>query len=185
MSVPNFCDAGAKPIRGVKPIYCEKFVIGEVVTVKADDEDWGTVVKAIDYARGKIIVAEISGEERAVWGGLASLNAKIFGVKGVVIYGYVRDVEDIIRLKFPVFAKGILPNAGKPIGRGKINEPIKLDDIEIKPGDYIVMDKNGVAYIKREELENIKKRVKKIKEKEKNIREKILRGKSLAEILNL
>lgn len=108
-SVPNLCDAGAKPLNGIKPILeNQKLVFGEAITVKISYNDWGTLIKTISFAKNKFIVAEVVGEgkyETAVWGGLASLNAKIKGVRGVVIDGCVRDVEDIKALKFPVLQK--------------------------------------------------------------------------------
>ena len=184
-SVPNFCDAGATPLRGIKPIFCDKFILGEVITVKVEDKDWGTVVKSISYAKDKIIAVEVIGSERAVWGGLASLNAKLNGVKAVVIDGYVRDVEDIKYLKFPVFAKGIIPNAGKPLDEGEINIKIKCGSTHIKPGDFLALDVNGAALIEREMLEEIKNKVREVKNKERKIRELILRGWNLKDILKL
>ncbi|XRO77652.1 RraA family protein [Methanocaldococcus sp. 10A] len=188
-SVPNLCDAGAKPLKGIKPILDnQKLVFGEAITVKINYDDWGTLIKSISFAKNKFIVAEVTGEkkyETAVWGGLASLNAKIKGVKGVVIDGCVRDVEDIKALRFPVFAKNFCPNAGKPLNLGKINVPVNCGDVLIEPGDIVVGDCNGVAVIKKESLQEIIENAKNIKEKERKIKERILRGQDLRDILNL
>ncbi|ACV24097.1 RraA family protein [Methanocaldococcus fervens] len=188
-SVPNLCDAGAKPLKGIKPILDNQGVVfGEAVTVKTSYDDWGTVVKSISLAKNKFIVVEVVGEKRyetAVWGGLASLNAKIKGVKGIVIDGCVRDVEDIKALKFPVFTKNFCPNAGKPLNVGDVNVTINCGGVLINPGDIVVGDCNGVAVIKREELQYVIENVKNIKEKERKIRERILRGQDLRDILNL
>ncbi len=188
-SVPNLCDAGAMPLKDIKPILeNQKLIFGEVITVKINYDDWGTLIKSISFAKDKIIVVEVVGEkkyETAVWGGLASLNAKIKGVRGVVIDGCVRDLEDIKSLKFPVFAKNFCPNAGKPLNCGKINVPITCGDVLVNPGDFAVGDCNGVAIIKRENLQEIIENAKYIKEKEKKIKERILRGEDLKDILKL
>ncbi|MEO2117780.1 MAG: RraA family protein [Methanocaldococcus sp.] len=187
-SVPNLCDAGAKPLKGIKPILeNQKIVYGEAITVKTNYDDWGTVVKSISLAKNKFIVVEIVGEkkyETAVWGGLASLNAKLKGVKGIVIDGCVRDVEDIKSLKFPVFAKNFCPNAGKPLNLGEINVAVNCCDVIIKPGDIIVGDCNGVAVIKKESLQEVIENAKNIKKKERKIKERILKGQDLRDILN-
>ncbi|ENN95805.1 dimethylmenaquinone methyltransferase [Methanocaldococcus villosus KIN24-T80] len=183
-SVPNLCDAGALYIKNLKPVLNnQKVIIGEVVTVRTND-DWGCVVKAISYAKGKIIFVKNEGE-KAVWGGLASLNAKIKGVKAVVIYGAIRDIEDIISLKFPVFYKEVNAEAGKPLNVGEINIPIDIYNITVSPGDYIACDMNGVCLIKRRCYNEIMERVKKVKSKENKIKERIMKGQDLSEILNL
>ncbi|ACX72400.1 Dimethylmenaquinone methyltransferase [Methanocaldococcus vulcanius M7] len=188
-SVPNLCDAGAKPLNGIKPILeTQKIVFGEAITVKTNYNDWGTLIKAISFARGKIIIAEIVGDkkyETAVWGGLASLNAKIKGVKGVVIDGCVRDLEDIRYIKFPVFAKNFCPNAGKPLNLGEINVPLIISGVKINPGDIVVGDCNGVAIIKKEILGEIIENAKQVKHKEQVIRERLLKCYDLKDILGL
>ncbi|EHP87034.1 RraA family protein [Methanotorris formicicus] len=185
-SVPNLCDAGARVLKGIKPVNpMQKMIVGETVTVKTSPNDWGTVVKAIKYARNKIIVVDANGGDIAVWGGLASTNAKLKGVLGVVVDGGIRDIEDINTLKFPAFARYVVPNAGKPLDEGEINVPITCGGEVINPKDIVVGDCNGVAVIKREELNEVIENVKAIKEKETNIKNKILRGMDIGDILGL
>ena len=62
----------------------------------------------------------------APWGELATLSCIKKGIAGVVIDGAVRDVDDIRAMKFPLFAKAIVPNAGEPKGFGEINAEIRV-----------------------------------------------------------
>ncbi len=173
-------------MKGIRPmIDIDKVIYGEAVTVEVDANDWGSVVKAISYSKNKILVVKVVNGDNAVFGGLACLNCKIKGVKGVVIDGYIRDLEDIKKLKFPVFAKGINPKAGKPLNRGKINISICINDIIIEPGDIVVGDINGVVVIKKYQFNEILNKVCEIKKKEKYIKDRILRGDDLKDILNL
>lgn len=55
----------------------------------------------------------------------------------------------------------------------------------VEPGDIIVGDCNGVVVIKKESLPEIIENAKNIKEKERKIRERILRGQDLRDVLNL
>ncbi|WP_292460029.1 RraA family protein [Methanothermococcus sp.] len=186
VSVPNLCDAGAKVLKDIKPINKnQKIIFGEAITVKTTSNDWGTTVKAISYGRNKIIVIDAEGEKTAIWGGLATLNAKLKGVIAVVIDGSVRDVEEINNLKFPVFSKYNVPNAGKPLDMGEINVPIVCGGELINPGDIIVGDCNGVAVIERSKINEVIENVKKIKEKEDLIKNRIMRGMDLRDILKL
>ncbi|HID47464.1 MAG TPA: RraA family protein [Methanothermococcus okinawensis] len=186
ISVPNLSDAGAKVLKGIKPLdSMQGIVFGEAFTVKTSSEDWGTVVKAISYSRGKVIVVECEGEECAVWGGLASLNAKLKGVVAVVIDGYVRDLEDIRRTRFPVFSRGYIAKAGSPLDRGVMGVPVICGDTTVNPGDIVVGDCNGVVVIDRNRVGEIVERVKEIKKKESRIRDRIMRGMDLKDILKL
>ncbi|HIQ32952.1 MAG TPA: RraA family protein [Methanothermococcus okinawensis] len=186
VSVPNLSDAGAKVLRGIKPLdNIQGIVFGEAFTVKTSSEDWGTVVKAISYSRGKVIVVECKGEEYAVWGGLASLNAKLKGVVAVVIDGYVRDLEEIRRVRFPVFSRGYTPRAGAPLDRGVMGVTVTCGGIRVNPGDIVVGDCNGVVVIERDRLGEVLERVKEIKRKESKIRDRIMRGMDLKDILGL
>ncbi|ABR56700.1 Dimethylmenaquinone methyltransferase [Methanococcus aeolicus Nankai-3] len=185
-SVPNICDAGAEVLKDIKPINpTQKLIIGEAITVNTTDDDWGAPIKAIAQSKNKIIVVTVVGNDRAIWGGLATLNAKIKGVKGVIINGSVRDIEELQKLNFPIFSKSFKPNAGAPLNHGKINIPITIENVQINPNDIIVGDCNGVAVIKREELNNIIENVKNIKKKEESIKNKIMRGMDLKDILGL
>jgi len=186
VSVPNLSDAGAKVLRGIKPLdNIQGIVFGEAFTVKTSSEDWGTVVKAISYSRGKVIVVECKGEEYAVWGGLASLNAKLKGVVAVVIDGYVRDLEEIRRVRFPVFSRGYTPRAGAPLDRGVMGVTVTCGGTRVNPGDIVVGDCNGVVVIERDRLGEVLERVKEIKRKESKIRDRIMRGMDLKDILGL
>ncbi len=186
VSVPNLCDAGARILKNIKPIIPDqKIVFGEAITVKTSGDDWGTVVNTIKYARNKIIVVDTEGAKTAVWGGLASTNAKLKGVIAIVIDGSVRDVEDIKSLKFPVFSKYTVPNAGKPLNNGEVNIPIVCGGEVVNPGDIIVGDCNGVVVIGRDKINEVIENVKKIKQKENLIKDKVMRGMDLGDILKL
>ncbi|AEH06585.1 RraA family protein [Methanothermococcus okinawensis] len=186
VSVPNLCDAGARVLKDIKPInQYQKIVFGEALTVRTTANEWGTTVKAISYGRNKVIVIDAEGAKTAIWGGLATLNAKLKGVIAVVVDGSVRDIEDIHYLKFPVFSRYNVPNAGKPLDNGEINIPIVCGGELIHPGDIIVGDCNGVAVIERNKINEVIENVKAIKKKEENIKNKIMRGIDLKDILNL
>ncbi|KAI0125265.1 ribonuclease E inhibitor RraA/Dimethylmenaquinone methyltransferase [Xylariales sp. AK1849] len=88
----------------------------------------------------------------AVYGGLMSTRAQALGAVGSVIDGRFRDVQEQRGLGYPVFARdvGTAPPAElvKVVG---VNVPVKLQtdeqDMEIRPGDYIIGDVNGVVVL--------------------------------------
>jgi len=185
-SVPNICDGGGLYLKDIKPLNeYQNLIIGEVITVNTNDNDWGTAVYSISQSKNKIIVINVVGNNYAIWGGLATLNSKLNGVIGVIINGAVRDVEEIKKLKFPIFSKNIIGVAGKPLNNGTINCQIKINNVLIEPGDIAVGDLNGVCIIKKNNLQNVINNVKNIKNKEENIKNKLHKGLDLKDILKL
>jgi regulator of RNase E activity RraA len=65
-----------------------------------------------------VMVIAHPGNACAGWGGLLSLAAKIRGVKGVVVDGPARDVDEARELGFPIFAREATPVTA----RGRIRE---------------------------------------------------------------
>lgn len=172
-------------IRGIMPLF-DTMIMGNVVTVDTSLDDWGTSVKAIDSAKkGEILFIHVDGDEKAVWGELTSKTAKEKGIIGTIIYGAVRDVGAIKEMKYPVFSKKIVPNAGSPKARGRINVSVKCDDLIINPYDIVIGDECGVVIIPKELLKQVVNEAMRIKSKEKEIISRIEKGHSLTSILEL
>lgn len=189
VSTANISDALHRGgwVKNVKPVLSEKFkMAGQAITVRTYPGDWAKPVEAIDIGeKGNIIVIDAGGVGPAVWGELATNSCKIKGISGVVIYGGVRDVEEIIKMNFPVFASVITPQAGEPKGFGEINIPVKIGGQIIKPGDWIVGDMDGVVVIPEEKIVEITNRAMDVLEKENRIRKEIKDGSTLSSVTEL
>jgi 3-hexulose-6-phosphate synthase/6-phospho-3-hexuloisomerase len=144
------------------------------------------VVKAVDLAEeGDVIVVDAQGVEIAVWGELATLSAMRRGIKGVVIDGGVRDVDDIAKLGFPVWARCVVPNAGEPHGHGELQVSVTCGGQRVSPGDIIVADDVGVVVVPKELASEILAKSREIAEKERRYKAEIRAGKTLSEIFGL
>ncbi len=173
-------------MRGLAPINKGIRIAGKAFTVKTLGGDWGKVVKAVDLAQeGDVIVVDAQGMEVAVWGELATLSAINKGIKGVVIDGAIRDVDDIKRLKFPVWTRYVTPNAGEPHGHGELNAEISCGGIPVKPGDVVVADEVGVVVVPQKMAYEILQKGKEVSMKEKRYKEGIKKGLTLSEIFGL
>ncbi|MBD3255589.1 MAG: bifunctional hexulose-6-phosphate synthase/ribonuclease regulator [Candidatus Lokiarchaeota archaeon] len=162
-----------------------KFV-GPAVTVRAYNGDWSKPVEAIEIAqKGDVIVIDACEGMDAVWGELASWSCKVKGISGVVIDGAVRDLDDIRRIKFPIYARHFTPTAGEPRGLGEINVSIVCAGQKVDPGDWIVGDQSGVVVIKKNKAQEMANRAIDVLEKENRFREEIKRGSTLSEVLYL
>ncbi len=181
LSTANISDGShrAKGITEVYPLYPNIKIIGNAVTVRTYPGDWAKPVEAIDIAKeGDVIVIDAGGTGPAVWGELATHSALQKKIGGVVIWGATRDVAEIRKLKFPVFTKMVMPNAGEPKGFGEINIPISLSGVRINPGDWILGDDDGVMVIPLSEADVWINHGMDCLERENRIREEIVSEKS-------
>ena len=186
VSSPNISDAMHRKgaMNGLFSVCGDVKMIGRAVTVQTFAGDWAKPVEAIDVAGpgDVIVINNDAGIHVAPWGELATLSCVVKGIAGVVIDGAVRDVDDIRRLKFPVFAKAIVPNAGEPKGMGEINAEISCCGQVVRPGDWIIGDESGVVVVPKERAYEVARRALEVKKTEERIREEIHRGSTLAQI---
>ena len=189
VSAPNVTDAMHRKgaMSGLVSICGNVKMVGRAVTVQTFAGDWAKPVEAIDVARkNEVIVINNDGATHvAPWGELATLSCVKKGISGVVIDGAVRDVDDIRVMKFPLFAKAIVPNAGEPKGFGEINAEIQCGGQYIRPGDWIIGDESGVVVIPAERAYEIARRALEVRKNEERIREEIRRGSTLSEVAEL
>ncbi len=188
VSTPNISDAMHRKgaMRNIRPICRGLKMVGKAVTVQTFEGDWAKTVEAIDIAKeGEVIVIYNGSPYVAPWGELATLSCLNKGIAGVVIDGAVRDVDDIRKLNFPVFASSIVPNAGEPKGFGEINAEIQCGGQTVRPGDFIVGDDNGVVVVPKERGYEIARRALEVEKNERRIRDEIRRGKTLSQVLYL
>jgi len=120
--------------------------------VRLPDGENGAVLEAIRAAReGDILVIDAKGNtNRAVAGDFVLSLAKGIGVQGFVVDGVIRDIAAIRELDFPVFSLGTTVAAGNKNGGGKVNVPIAIGGVIVRPGDYIIGDVDGVVVVPHE-----------------------------------
>ncbi|MEE8597040.1 MAG: bifunctional hexulose-6-phosphate synthase/ribonuclease regulator, partial [bacterium] len=181
---------GSHRLRGITGLQCvslETRMVGRAVTVRTYPGDWAKPVEAVDKAEeGSVIVIDSGGVGPAVWGELATHSAIQRKLAGVIIDGAIRDSSEIKKLKFPAFAKLVMPNAGEPKGLGEIGVPVNISGITINSGDWIVSDDDGLIVIPKQEAKEMANHAMDWLEKENRIREEILHGKtSLGEVMEL
>ncbi len=170
-------------IKGLKPVNNKK-TYGKVFTAKTNPDDWGTSILAIDQAeKGDFLLIDSIGDLIAIWGELASKYAENNGIVGVGIYGASRDIDALINIDFPVFSLNTTPNAGTPKGEGKLNINLNLDDLIVKPGDFIFGDESGVVVIPKELFSEVIYQTNQIKINEMKIIEELTKGNSLSDIV--
>ncbi|MEJ2710597.1 MAG: RraA family protein [Anaerolineales bacterium] len=122
------------------------------------DERDRPAAKMVDsYPYGSIIVVDTGADQiSGFWGELATTVCVRNGVKGAVINGGAKDTGFVKLMGFPIFCKFTSPVDG--FYRSRLRGwqiPIWINEILIRPGDFIVGDSDGVLVIPQEIAEEI------------------------------
>jgi regulator of RNase E activity RraA len=121
---------------------------------KASGIDAGLIaIKLIEGSpAGSVIVATLDDDKAfAVFGSTFAALAKARHLAGFVVDGSVRDLTDLRRIAFPTFARGTVPgSAGGHYRIDATNVPVQCGGIEVRPGDYVVADEDGIAVAPKE-----------------------------------
>ena len=105
---------------------------------------------------GNVIVIDNKGDGKMDAGSVGSNNSMIWltkGAVGIVTSGGIRDIDEVIKQKVPVYTD--YNNRGRGIRPGRnilesYNEPVIIGETLINPGDLIVADSDGVIVVPRE-----------------------------------
>jgi len=171
----------------IRPIFAGARIAGPAYTVLNYPKDNLMSHYALKHASsGDVLVIENGhGIHGSGWGELMSIAAKVKGLGGVVIDGTVRDIDELAEIGFPIFADGIAAEGTVKGTQGGINIPIRCGGVLVAPGDVIIGDSDGVVVVPHRRIVEVLKAAQDIKEKEKMIRERLLNGESLFDILGL
>ena len=161
-------------------------MVGRALTVQTANGDWAKPVEAIDKAQeGDVLVVDVGGGPTAIWGELASCSAIGKGIRGIVVDGAIRDIDDIRDLKVPAFSRSLAPCAGEPKGYGGIGIEVKVGGQRVRTGDWIIGDETGIIVVPKELAVEVANRALDVHERENRTREEIMRGSTLAKVNEL
>jgi regulator of RNase E activity RraA len=98
---------------------------------------------------GDVVMMDLGGSNRAAaWGGLASRIAQRRGVRGTIMWGACRDVDEIRAIGYPVWSVAVCPRRSRnEFTFGAINEAISIAGVTVAPRDYVVADESGVVCV--------------------------------------
>jgi 4-hydroxy-4-methyl-2-oxoglutarate aldolase len=174
-------------VADMKPAWPGAKIVGPALTVRTFPADNLMIHKAVTLAKpGDVLVINAGGfKDYAVFGDLLGLSCKVHGLAGVVIDGATRDAEGLQAIGFPVFARAVLPAGPFKDSPGGINELVSCAGVVVRPGDIIAGDADGVMVVPLEYAAEILVKAQAAVAKEQAMRERILKGEYIYDILKL
>ncbi len=184
----GFRDAALGP--DIQALGRTRAMVGRAFTIRCEaatqlpTSPYEHLIAAFDHlAEGDVIVIQTGEQVSAMWGELLTTAAIAAGVRGAVMDGLARDLDDIDAMSFPVFGTGISPMDSA--GRQDVVEygrTITCGNADVRLGDWIVGDTMGVVVVPVELAEDATALAEQKLGSESTVREELARGDSLEEV---
>lgn len=152
-STPDLCDDYPEAVKVLEPIFNnyggKHHFYGQVVTIKCYEDNSLVKQQAATEGKGRVMVVDGGGSlRRALLGDMIAENAANNGWSGLVIYGCIRDCDEIAALNLGVKALNTIPVKTDKRGIGDLNLAVTFAGQTINPGNWIYADNNGIVVAK-------------------------------------
>jgi 4-hydroxy-4-methyl-2-oxoglutarate aldolase len=133
-----------------------------------------------------LVVDNESRSDEACIGDLTVMEARACGLAGLVVRGYHRDTNELVRMRFPVFSYGSYPAGPRRLDqRGPLDlSSAQWDGFIVDSDDGVFVDDDGVLFVKQTKIEEVLKVAKSISNVERKQAETIQAGRKLSEQLD-
>jgi len=130
---------------------------GPARTVRCGADDNLMVHAAVAHARqGDVLVLTLpEPAPTALLGELIATQAKAQGVAAILVDAAVRDVDELVELGLPIWARYVrVRGADKDVALA-LDEPVEVGGATIRKDDVVVLDGDGAVVIERERVDEV------------------------------
>ena len=172
------------PFRPEERIFGKAFTV-QAVRIREKGEPNYTVYDLSEkWETGDVLVVDAFGESCSLMGENMVHSAMYGGLNGIVLNGRCRDYGQIRDLELPVFGKGAameLKNKRFKYGLYQVTLA-NMAGAQVRPGDYILGDIDGVLVIPADRIEDIMYQAEMIIGVENEMEEAIMAKRPISEI---
>ena len=146
---PDLCDAYPELVRVAEPVFTNyggrPAFGGEIITVKCHEDNSLVKEHVSNLGEGKVMVVDGGGSLRcALLGDMLAEKAAENNWAGLIIFGCIRDVDEIRKTQLGVQALRTIPIKSNRKGRGDLNILVTFAGVTFHPGEFVYADNNGV-----------------------------------------
>lgn len=180
-------------VTGLERLSSNRKVAGKVLTVrleKAEAHASGpprhlctAAIEAAD-AGDIVVVEQRTGLDAAGWGGTLSLGATLRSLAGVIVEGPARDIDESRDLDFPVYARSHTARTARGrVAEAETNGPIRVGEVTVSAGDFVIADATAVVFVRREEIERVLQTAEGIARREAAMAEALKGGEPISRVM--
>ncbi|XP_066325831.1 putative 4-hydroxy-4-methyl-2-oxoglutarate aldolase 2 [Miscanthus floridulus] len=154
LAIADICDANShlltngelRPLPTIFQIYGRKKAFsGPVATVKCFEDNVLVRELVAQKGHGRVMVIDGCGSLRsAIIGGVLAKRAENNGWDGIVVYGCIKDVDDVNLCDIGVRALGSYPVKPGKKGNGEKHVPVTITGIRVCECDWLYADSDGI-----------------------------------------
>lgn len=115
-----------------------------------------------------LMIANDGRLESSAWGGQRSIGAQQRGAVGTVVDGAYRDVEENVRVGYPLFGRAatVAGSRSGPTVPVAVHQPVVMAGLTVHNGDYVIGDASGVIVVASSDIEAVIDRAETLAEQE-------------------
>lgn len=152
---PDLCDQYPDKVDVMKPMLKNfggrEHFCGQIITVSCPEDNSKVRDLVSTCGEGRVLVVDGGASQRCAYlGDLLAVKACENGWSGLVINGYIRDVDVIKKIDIGVQALGVYPVKTQKRGLGDVNIPITFGGITFCAGHFLYADNNGILVSKQQ-----------------------------------
>lgn len=153
-------------------------IIGPALVARNGPAGIVATLAAVSLAKpGDVIIVSVDG-----WQGCSASGDQVCGmsrnagVAALVTDGPVRDLAGILETGLPVWCTGLNPNSPYGTAPGEVGGAAIVGGVRVATGDLIVADENGVVVVPFARIDDVAKRIERVKEVEGELEAKVRDG---------
>ena len=107
-----------------------------------------------------LVISAPASIDASVMGGEALAAARGAAIAAVVVDGAVRDIDELLAVGVPVWARRRTSLTGRGrIDAAEINGPIEIAGVQVVPGDIVIADASGIAFVPADLFEEVARQI--------------------------
>ena len=154
-STTDLCDADPE-IQVCEPVFTafggRPAFDGPITTLKVFEDNSMVREATGTPGEGRVLVVDGGGSLRcSMFGGNLAVSAAANGWAGIVVYGYIRDADELAQQPVGIRALGAFPRRSeRGMHSGQVARTVVFAGVVFREGEWLCADRDGIVVLPQE-----------------------------------